>query len=154
MLILRICRKPVIQGPADPLTHLCRSRVGKGHHQKPVNIYRMLPVTHHPDDPLHEHRRLPRSRRRRYKQITSPCINYLLLFFRKINTHLCLHTFRSFSFHFPTVHFQCQLVTSFVFFSYAGYRIALYKCLINTLFDIKKFIICFKIQACKLSMQK
>ena len=54
--------QPLFQGIPDPLPHLCRRRIGKGHDQKPVNVHRMVRVRHHADDPFHQHRRLSAAR--------------------------------------------------------------------------------------------
>ena len=45
---------------------LCRRRIGKCHHQKLIQIQRMLSATDHLDDPLHQHRCLSTSSCRRY----------------------------------------------------------------------------------------
>ena len=54
MFIARILFQLLLDGVVDPLAHLRGRRLGKRHHQQPLNIPRPLPVRDHPDDSLHQ----------------------------------------------------------------------------------------------------
>ena len=83
MSVLRLVLKPRINCPADTFTHLSRCRIGKGYHQKPVNIHFMFFIGNHLNDSLNQYRCFTASCRCRYQDIAFSQINYHLLLWRK-----------------------------------------------------------------------
>ena len=77
--ISRILGNQLGQPRLNPLLHLLGGGIGKGHHQNPIGINRMLPVGQDFDDPLNQYRRLAAARRRRHQHGASPTGNCLLL---------------------------------------------------------------------------
>ena len=63
MLVVRILQKAGFYGLANPFPHFSRSCIGKGHHQKPVNIKGIFSFRYHPDNPFYQHSRLSASGR-------------------------------------------------------------------------------------------
>ena len=94
MYIFPVLQKKPVNCEADSLPHLRRSRIGKGNHQKPVNVHRIFFVRNHTDDPFHQHRCLSRSCGGRNQQISVAKCNYFLLIFGKADCHSQICSFQ------------------------------------------------------------
>ena len=87
MGIIRLLFQLPINGAPDPLSHFRSGGIGKGHHEKPVNVNRLLLIQDHLNDTLHQNGSLSGTRRRRHQNIAVTKINYFLLLFRKFHSH-------------------------------------------------------------------
>ena len=85
--VVRVRRHLFGERLAQPLLHLGSGGFGKGHHQQPVGVYRMLFIGDAPDHPLHQHSGFARSGGRRHQHGAAARINTMPLLRRPLSTH-------------------------------------------------------------------
>ncbi len=72
--VLRVRLEPLGNRTGNSLPHLSRRRTGEGHNQQAVDVQRVLTLTDHAHDPLHQNRGLAASCRRGHQHVVVPGI--------------------------------------------------------------------------------